>query len=63
MKELNPRKKRKAATSTQKMMREIEPFLPKKIRLFKEKFTDWSIREIPCPEDKKNGVKALLAEL
>ena len=66
MKTLNPEKKRKAVDATQKIMRNIEPFLPKRIRLFKERFTDWRIRELPCPEGEakdKNGVKSLLSEL
>jgi hypothetical protein len=62
MKTLNPKKKRKAANSTQKIMREIEPFSPKRVRIFKEKFSEWRLRETPCPEKDRN-VKALLSEL
>jgi hypothetical protein len=62
MKILNPKKKRKAADSTHKIMREIEPFLPKRVRVFREKQSEWRLRETPCPEKDRN-VKALLAEL
>jgi len=63
MKTLNPHKKRKAVFSTQKLMRDIEPFLPKRIRLYKEKQTDWRLQETPCDKREKNGAKALLSEL
>jgi hypothetical protein len=61
----NPSVQRKAAAATEDMMRQIKPFLPKKVRVSKEKFTDWSLRE-NCPADKvreKNGAKLLLSEL
>jgi len=63
MKTLDPKKKRKAVDSTQKMMRDIEPFLPKRIRLYREKTMDWCLRETPCDKREKNGAKALLSEL
>jgi len=62
MKTINPKKKRKADNSTQKIMRDIEPFLPKRVRVFREKLSDWRLRETPCP-DRDRNVKALLSEL
>jgi hypothetical protein len=56
---------RKAAAATEDMMREIKPFLPQKVRVNKEKFTDWSLPE-SCPADEvseKNSAKLLLSDL
>lgn len=62
MKKMNPEKKRKAVVSTEKLMRDIEPFLAKKIRLPKHKVADWFVPETHCVQIRKNGAQALFSE-
>jgi hypothetical protein len=57
MKTLTPNSKQlKAANSLNEMLRGMDAFLPKTVRIQKETFSDWGVESLTCTSKSKKNV-------